>query len=87
VSRRWFWPLTALGTATAALGAAFVGFAVANRDYAEPTETAGWTNYVPLAVSEDDACFSCADPVPWLIAGVVLLVAAFGPFLVAARRR
>lgn len=87
MSRRSFWPLIALGTVAAALGAAFVGFAVANRDYAEPTETSGWTNYVPLAVSEDDACFSCSDPLPWLITGVVLLVAALGPFLLAVRRR
>jgi hypothetical protein len=87
VSRRSFWPLIALGTIAAALGAAFVGFAVANRDYTEPTETRGWTNYVPLADSENEACFSCADPLPWLIAGVVFLVAALGPFLLAARRR
>ena len=87
MSRRWFWPLITLGAVSVALGAAFVGFAVANRDYAEPTESEGWTNYVPLAVSEDDACFSCTDPGPWLVIGIVLVVVALVPFLVAARRR
>jgi hypothetical protein len=80
VSRRWFWPLIAVGTVSAALGSAFLGFAVANRDYAEPTETRGWTNYVPLAVSD-------TDPLPWLVAGVVLVVVALVPFLIATRHR
>ena len=80
MSRRWFWPLIAVGTVGAALGAAFLGFAFANRDYVQPTETAGWTNYVPLAVSD-------SDPLPWLIAGLVLVAVALVPFLVAARRR
>jgi hypothetical protein len=80
VSRRWFWPLIAIGTINAALGAAFLGFAVANRDYAKPTETAGWTNYTPLAVSD-------SDPLPWLVAGVTLVVSALVPFLIASRRR
>jgi hypothetical protein len=80
VSRRWFWPLIAIGTMSAAVGAALLGFAVANRDYATPTETAGWTNYVPLAVSD-------SDPLPWLVAGVVLVVSALVPFLIASRRR
>jgi hypothetical protein len=80
VSRRWFWPLITVGTISAALGAAFLGFAVANRDYAKPTETAGWTNYVPLAASDN-------EPLPWLVAGVALLVVAFVPFLIATRHR
>jgi hypothetical protein len=87
VSRRWFWPLIALGTVSAALGAGFLGFAAANRNYAKPTETAGWTNYVPLVASDNDACFSCSDPLPWLAVGVVLLVVALVPLLIAVRWR
>jgi hypothetical protein len=84
VSRRWFWPLITLGTVTAALGAAFLGFAIANRDYAEPTQSAGWTNYVPLA---DETCVTCTNPLPWLLTGVLLIVIAVVPFLLAVRRR
>ena len=87
MSRRWFWPLIACGTVSVALGAAFLGFAFANRDYAKPTQSAGWTNYVPLAASDNDACFTCSEPLPWLVTGVVLVAVALVPFLVAARSR
>lgn len=87
MSRRWFWPLVTLGTVSAALGAAFLGFAVGNHDYPEPGATPGWTNYVPLAVSEDDRCFTCTEPMPWLVIGSVLIALALVPFLLAARRR
>jgi heme/copper-type cytochrome/quinol oxidase subunit 1 len=88
VSRRWFWPLVALAIVTAAVGAAFLGFAVANRNYAEPRVTpAGWTAYVPLKASENEACFTCTEPLPWLVIGGVLVIVALVPLLLAARRR
>ena len=68
----------------AALGTASLGFALANRDYAEPTNSAGWTNYAPLA---DERCVTCGEPLPWLVTGVVLVVVAVVPFLLAARQR
>jgi hypothetical protein len=85
---RGFWPLIALGTVLVALGAASLGFALANRGYEEPA--AGWTNYVPLADSAfrvRGGCVGCTDPMPWLAAGIALLLAGIAPFAVAARRR
>jgi hypothetical protein len=87
----------ALGTVLVALGSASLGFAYANRNYVSPTQwtdSAGWTNYVPLGSSfdamvggRDDTCIGCVDPVPWLAAGAVLLALATVPFFMAARRR
>jgi hypothetical protein len=89
-----------LGIVLVALGSASLGFAFANRDYAEPEATAGWTNYVPLDdpssvpglglsfdARQDLPCFDCVDPVPWLAAGSVLILVASVPFFVAVRRR
>jgi hypothetical protein len=76
---RWFWPLIALGSVIEALGAASFALALANRSDDEPT--AGWTNYGPLVKGGDH------DPLPWLVAGVILVVFGVVPYVVAARRR
>jgi hypothetical protein len=90
VRRRWFWPLIGVGSAFHALAAASFAYAFANRNYAygnriggQPSE--GWTNYVPLA--DADACFTCVEPRPWLIAGIVLVFVGLIPYLAAIRYR
>jgi hypothetical protein len=91
-----FWFFIAAGTVLIALGSASLGFAYANRNYAELpsqwTDSAGWTNYVPLGVSfdaavggSDDACFGCVDPTPWLVAGAVVVALSSVPFALAVR--
>ena len=88
--RGWFWPLIGIGSAFYALAAASFAYAFANRDYAAPSRVGGqpsegWTNYVPLA--DADACFTCVEPLPWLIAGIVLTFVGFIPYLAAIRCR
>jgi hypothetical protein len=95
-SRLWVWIAT--GTVLVALGSASLGFAFANRNYAEPASTAGWTNYVPLDeegqvgvgfsfdVGGREPCYECVDPTPWYAAGGALLGLAAVPFLLAVRR-
>jgi hypothetical protein len=88
VKRGWFWPLIGVGSALYALAAASFAYAFANRNYADANRiggqlSEGWTNYVPLA--DADACFTCVEPLPWLIAGVVLALAGFIPYLAASR--
>ena len=86
-SRRAFWPLVAIGTLLGAASAACLTVAYSNRAADAPTPAAqyeganGWTNYVPLVAEPR------ADPVPWLVAGVALVVAAVLAFVVAASRR
>jgi hypothetical protein len=97
VRRRWFWPLIGIGSALYAVAAASFAFAFANRNYAEPSVSPGWTNYVPLdsaegspgfGVSVDaDACFTCVEPLPWLVAGIVLAVVGLIPYIAAVRYR
>ena len=93
--RRFFWLLIGVGGVLHALAGACFGYAFANRNYAEPS--AGWTNYVPLDVAEGspgigvsfdaDTCFTCVEPLPWLIAGVALAVVGFISYVVAIRSR
>jgi hypothetical protein len=89
--RRTFWAWTAFGVSLVALGFALLGFAYANRDFAEPLSTAGWTNYVPLddssIFSGARPCYDCVDPTPWYAAGGALILVAAVPFVFAARRR
>jgi hypothetical protein len=94
--RSHFWTWIAVGTVLVALGSASLGFAFANRNYADLESTAGWTNYVPLdeggvgvgfSLDERDPCYGCVDPIPWYAAGGVLLGLAAIPFLLVARRR
>jgi hypothetical protein len=67
-TRRTFWAWIAFGVGLVALAFAFLGFAYANRNYAEPRSTAGWTNYVPLdgssIFSGGGRCYDCVDPTP-----------------------
>jgi hypothetical protein len=95
--RRWFWPLVALGTLLQALAAASLAFAFANRNYAEAEANAGWTNYVPLIDEaggasvgfsfDENPCFTCVDPLPWFVVGIILAVIGLVPFVIAARHR
>jgi hypothetical protein len=90
-TRRTFWAWIAFGVGLVALAFAFLGFAYANRNYAEPRSTAGWTNYVPLdgssIFSGGGRCYDCVDPTPWYVAGGASILVAAVPFVLAARRR
>jgi heme/copper-type cytochrome/quinol oxidase subunit 1 len=90
-ARRTFWAWIAFGVGLVALGFALLGFAYANRSYAEPRSTAGWTNYVPLESSSifsgGGPCYDYADPAPWYVAGGASILVAAVPFALAARRR
>jgi hypothetical protein len=74
-----------------ALASASLGFAYANRNYAERLSTPGWTNYVPIddssIFSNSNGCFDCVDPTPWYAAGGGLLFVALLSFVVAYRHR
>ena len=83
MGRRWFWPLIAFGSLLELLGGLSLGVSLglerASSGDAETSEA--WTNYGPLAKSD------YGDPLPWLVAGVILVVLGFVPNVAAARRR
>jgi hypothetical protein len=88
---RVFWGWVAAGVVLVALASASLGFAFANRNYAEPVSTAGWTNYVPLdnssIFSGANRCYDCVDPTPWYVVGGGLLFVALLSFWIAHRQQ